>query len=65
MAAHMAESNELKALISDKNHTLDDLPGLFNDLRLRLEGSFNFTKEQKVSHAIESYCVPSSCQNIS
>ena len=58
MAATMTESNEIKAIVSNRTDVIDDLPGLLNDLKIRLEGSFNFTKEQKVSAGVASILRP-------
>jgi hypothetical protein len=46
LAAMYAEAAERRRLAKDQD--IVDLKGLFNDLKIRLEGQFELTKEQMV-----------------
>ena len=50
LAAIFAQSVERKRAAAAAASRLEDLPALFNDLKIRLEDSFILTAQQKVSY---------------
>ena len=58
-AASMAQENKILVAAKGNSDIIDDLPGVFNDLKIRLEGTFEVTKQQKVSllnYVLSAHC---------